>query len=199
MLTARELLEALLERLRRLIVLTVQDVVGPQVVERLLGPGAVRKIVHQGPRQRLILIGAPELAKRAQIEEAGFGATRRVLEMRREPVDCGCVSLQEKVALRESKLRHLAIVPVHLPSKILKRAPRIRIAMRSEEHLRAPQVRLVTVVDDDVLQRFDRRRGARRRVAQGKLIVDTEKRIGRATSIAGRERRPAEPRQDLVW
>ena len=87
---------------------------GPEIVQRLVGPRAVGKIGNECARQRHRLIGVPKAAERIQIEEPRFGLARRLLEIRADLVACHGKALEEAVAFREAQIDDLAIVAGHL-------------------------------------------------------------------------------------
>ena len=92
------------------VVLVGDDVVRAEVVERLVGPGAVRELRDERARQRDRLLVIAQAAKRAQIEELRFGLARRAFEIRPHAVARGGVTFEEVVALGDAEIDDLAIV-----------------------------------------------------------------------------------------
>src|SRR6185503_3788012 len=102
------------------------------------------------------------------------------------------------VALRDPQVDELPVVAADALLEILERAARFGIALRAKEDLRASEIELVIARDDDVLERRDRVGRRRGGVAQRKLVVDAQPRFGAPLAIAGKLRRPREPRKRVL-
>ncbi len=142
-----KLFEQLAERVGGQVVLIREDVLRPEVVQRLVGPRAVREIRDERSRQPDSLIRIPKPAQSAEIEEPRFRATRRLIEIRPRAVAGRGVLLQEVIAFGYSQIDDLAIVTADLRLQGLERRARLRVAPGAEQSQRAPEIELVVSLD----------------------------------------------------
>src|SRR5262249_39658433 len=108
------------------------------------------------------------------------------------------VALEEVVALGNPQIDELAIVARRLALDVLQGAARLGIPLRPEQNLRAPEIELVVLLDDQILERRQLAAGVRGRVGERELVVDANEGVGGALAIAGSQRGASEARQDLL-
>ena len=169
-----------------------------EIVQRFLGPRAVRKVGDQRGGQRDELRVIAELAEAAEIEEPRFGLAGGPFQVRHHPVARRRVALQLEIALRDAEIDELLVVPVRDLLQILECRARLGVAPRAEQDLRAAEIELVAGAFDLVLEQGELRRGDRGGVGERELVVEAHVGRGRLRPVSGRQRGAAKPRQHVV-
>ena len=183
-LACREHLIQLPEDLCRLLVVVLENVVGAEIVERLLGPRAVGIIAGERVRLCEELVGAAEAPERAQREEARLRLTGAAIEPRPDTVERRLVPLQEEIGFGDAQIRQLAIVARRFRLQRRECRARVRVPARAVQLRGPPEIGFVSLTHDQIPQRVELCRRGHRRVRERVLVVDPDERVRGLSSIA---------------
>ena len=186
---SREFRVQLAEHGVRLLALVRLEVVRGQTVERLFGPGAVRKLLDQRARQCDVFVARAQPARGREKVEARLVSSGPGVEERREAFPRLAVSPQEVVALGQSNRDALGIVAGDERFERLECLPGRLVPLGGEQPFCAAQFERDALRGplrgEDVLEtdQLGGRRGGE--VARRKFVVEPRERLSRARSIAG--------------
>ena len=183
------------------LVVVLHDIARRKIVERLFGPALRRELVDEPPDDAHVLRLIAELADRERVEEERFTLPRRVLDVRIQPVARVARALEIEVALGDPHLHELAIVALRRRPDVDERAARLRVALRAEQPLGAPELELVAIRsgrDRRDRQALELARGNRREVAQREFVDDAREGLGGFVGMPGGLGRAREAHQHFV-
>ena len=184
-----------------LIVFVGDNVERREVVERVLGPRAVREVADKRPRQLDVLVAAPDALRRHHVEEPGLRSAGRPVEERRQVFADPAEPLQEVIRLGHPKLHEFCFVAGGHGSEPLEGLARRSVAALGEQALGTCQLaREPGRPRGDRPERRERHlvlgccRGLARRPVEVERLVGVERPRAVARACGG----PRQAQQDVI-